>query len=329
MSKKLIITLSVIFCVIVVILILFWTLFGLSTVTVEYSSTTQNLTVSDEEIVEAGQFRMGACVLFEGKQKSIDSINEYVSENPNFAYLRVINIETVFPNKFVVHVTEREELFAVEVSGKYLVCDREFRVLRIETEYVSVQGEAILLKGLEFSNEDVAVGDFLDIEQEGMKSFYSVMLQNNRDLSEILGKFKELTLGTYEDEITGKEYISLEITTYQNKQFVIYNINFAFANKVQLMFAIESSLYNQSVDENGNILNSNGEITFVTPTETGELIPYEESDDENGDSDTNIEKYKLSYDLLSRCMIKIDNLTLDANIERTETDIYYSFVLTS
>ena len=70
MSKKLVISLSVLFGAIVIVLILFWTLFGLSAVTVEYSSSKISLSVSDAEIVEAGKFRMGACVLFESKKKS-------------------------------------------------------------------------------------------------------------------------------------------------------------------------------------------------------------------------------------------------------------------
>ena len=65
LSKKLIISLSVCLGVIAVILILFWTLFALSTVEVEYHTTTKNLSLSNEEIVEAGKFSYGACVFFD------------------------------------------------------------------------------------------------------------------------------------------------------------------------------------------------------------------------------------------------------------------------
>lgn len=325
LNKKLIITLSVVVCLIVTLLILFWTLFGLSSVTVEFSSTIQNLNVTEQEIVEAGQFRMGACVLFEGKKKSVENINNHASEDPDFAYLRVVNIETIFPNKFVIHVAEREELFAVETeNGQVLICDREFRVLRIEDEsngeYSSTQDNAILLKGLRFSNQGIKAGDFLQVEQDGMLHIYSTMLENNRNLAQQRGKFKEMQLGTYQDEVTGKEYVSLELTTFQNRKFLIYNIDFALGNKIQLMFATESAVFNQNVDENGNILNSAGQVMYVMRSESGELLPYDE-----GQADA--ERLTLSYSLLSRCAIKVDNLTLDENIDRTEEDIYYSFVL--
>ena len=161
MSKKLIITLSVVFAIVAVFLILCWTLFGLSSVSIEFETTTKNLTLSDEEIVEAGRFRYGASVLFEGKQKYIDNLNAKSAENEKFAYLKVVNIETVFPNRFVVHVAEREELFAVEYDTQFLICDRDFRVLK----FSSTQENAILLKGLQILNSSVSVGDFLEIGQ--------------------------------------------------------------------------------------------------------------------------------------------------------------------
>ena len=314
MSKKLIITLSVVFAIVAVFLILCWTLFGLSSVSIEFETTTKNLTLSHDEIVEAGRFRYGASVLFEGKQKYIDNLNAKSAENEKFAYLKVVNIETVFPNRFVVHVAEREELFAVEYDTQFLICDRDFRVLK----FSSTQENAILLKGLQILNSSVSVGDFLEIGQTSMKKFYSVMLQNNRDLAEQLGKFKEIEIGSYQDEITHKEYVSITLTTFQNRKFVINNIDFAFANKVQLMFAAEAALFSQNVDGSGNILNSNGEIIYVVKNENGEYLPFD------SESHSEEEKISLTYQVLQNCYIKVDNLTLNDNIDREETDIFYA-----
>ena len=316
MSKKLIITLSVVFAIVAVFLILCWTLFGLSSVSIEFETTTKNLTLSDDEIVEAGRFRYGASVLFEGKQKYIDNLNAKSAENENFAYLKVVNIETVFPNRFVVHVAEREELFAVEYDTQFLICDRDFCVLK----FSSTQENAILLKGLQILNSSVSVGDFLEIGQTSMKKFYSVMLQNNRDLAEQLGKFKEIEIGSYQDEITDKEYVSITLTTFQNRKFVINNIDFAFANKVQLMFAAEAALFSQNVDGSGNILNSNGEIIYVVKNENGEYLPFD------SESHSEEEKISLTYQVLQNCYIKVDNLTLNDYIDRDETDIFYALV---
>ncbi len=266
---------------------------------------------------------MGASVLFEGKKKSIQNIYDHAQTNENFAYLKVVNIETVFPNKFVIHIAEREELFAVEHSGQAYVCDREFRVLRkiddVST-FESTQENPILLKGIEIKNQTISVGDFLDIEQEAIKKFYSVMLQNNRDFSQQIGKFKEVQMGTYVDEITSKEYVSMTMTTFQNRKLIINNLDFAFANKVQKLFAVESAIYNQNVNQQGEILNSKGEVIYVVENDSGEYLTF------NPQLHEESEKIALTYAILQNCAIKVDNLTLTDLVHRTENDIYYCFV---
>ncbi len=305
-----------------VVLILFWTLFALSSVSVKFHSTTINLNLTEEEIVEAGDFRLGACVFFEGKNKSIEKINAMVSENPNFAYLKVTNIETKFPNKFVIHVTEREELFAVEKDGQVLICDREFRVLKIEENFESKQSNAILLKGVEILDENVEAGDFLNIKQQSMKKFYSSMLQNNRDLTEQLGKFKEIALNDYEDEITKQTYISMQMTTFTGRKFVVNNIDFALSEKLQKMFAVESALYSQTADQLAQIK--------IVKNENGEYLSYDYAKDLTDEGGNKIygetDFVPLTHSILSDCYIKIDNYTLTEHIDRTEKDIFYALV---
>ena len=143
------------------ILISFWTLFALSTVIVDFKTTTKNLTITSEEIVDAGKFNYGASVLFDGKNKYIDNINSKIQENENFAYLEVVNIETVFPNKYVIHVAEREEVFAINLQDKYLICDDDLRILRIENEFQNDRENPILLEGLNVLNDECKIGDFL------------------------------------------------------------------------------------------------------------------------------------------------------------------------
>ncbi|MGN1200758.1 MAG: hypothetical protein ACI4R8_00640 [Candidatus Caccovivens sp.] len=330
MNKKVIVSLCVVFGLVAVLLILFWTLFGLSSVTVEYSSTKQNLTISDQEIVEAGEFRMGACVLFEGKKNSLQKIENKATENENFAYLRVLNIETVFPNKFVIHVAEREEFFAVEYGGEYLVCDRELKVLKILDNFDSTNENAILLSGLDIKNKSVAVGDFLRTSQENIKKLFSAFLESGRDLASVRGKFKHMSLSEYEDELTHAKYISLSMITFQDRLFVINNIDFALREKLQKMYATESALFSQKTDSEGNIVNSKGEILYVVKTQNGEYASYEalkDSVDEDGNKLYNeSDKIALSYSLLANCYIKVDNLTLTDYVQRTEKDIYYSIV---
>ena len=319
MRKKLLITLSITFGIVAVLLILFWTLFGLSSITVQYHSTKDNLTITDSEIIAAGQFRKHSSVLFEGKKKSIKKIEKFAFENENFAYLRVLNIETVFPNKFVIHVAEREELFAVAHGEKFLICDRDLRVLRIMDGYTSTGTNPILLENLTIQNTDVKVGSFLRVQEKNIQNLYGAFLKNNQTLAMQRGHYKQMGLSTYQDEITLKNYFALSLQTFSGRRFVINNIDFALNEKVQKMLAVESELFALEVDGDGDIIND-GEKIYVVQLESGEYVSFdsEKHDEAN--------KVALSYDLLSNCYVKIDNFTLTKYIDRTSADIYYSFV---
>ena len=87
-KKKLIISLSVVFGCIALMLILFWTMFGLSKVVVSIDSTTINLKgLSQEEIVDAGGFDKGESVLFAGKEKYAKNIEKFAEQDKRFAML--------------------------------------------------------------------------------------------------------------------------------------------------------------------------------------------------------------------------------------------------
>jgi hypothetical protein len=322
LKKKLIISLSVVFGFVAVLLILFWTLFGLKTVTVSFSTTLEKLNVTEDEIVEAGQFRMGSCVLFEGKQKYIQNIEDYVSKNKDFAYIKVSNIETVFPNKFVIHISEREELFAVQNAGQTYICDRELKVLRIFDAYSSSQSNAIELEGLTIKNSEVDVGDFLEVDESGITKLYSAFVANNRNLNEQRAKFQKIEVEKYQDSFTKKEYQKIRLYTFSGRTFEIDNIDFALENKIRLMFSVETSLFSHDLDEDGNFVDSDGEIIYVKKLESGELVSFD------AESDAEEEKIALSIEFISKCEIKVDNLTLSEYVSRTENDIYYSLVLT-
>lgn len=311
MSKKLIITLSIIFSVVAVVLILFWTLFALSSVTVQFHSTTMNLTeISQQEIVSAGNFHYGACVLFEGKNKYIQNIQNAAQKNEKLAYLKVLNIETVFPNKMVIHVAEREEVFAIKSNEHTYICDNELRVLQIDVDKPNL----IEVQGLEINNADIKIGDFLSVKQGAIKRFYSVMLENNRNTAEQLGKFAKIDISSYTESLTQKEYYSLTLTTRQGQTYIINNPDFAFSKKVQLLFSMESTLYSKTSD--GNILDAGGKAIYVKEIENEYYFVQQSTEGSQ----------VLTQEILLACRLKVDNLPLDKHINRTENDVFASLV---
>lgn len=318
LSKKAIISLSIVLGIVAVVLILFWTLFALSTVTVDYKTTTLNLNLTDEEIIEAGNFHYGASVIFDGKNKYIKNINEKAYENENFAYLEVINIETVFPNRYVIHIAEREEIFAVENNGQFLICDEDFRVLRIADSFSSTKDNPILVNNLEINATEVRVGDFLDIGQVGMQNFYDALLMNNRDLTEQKGFIESVTLGTNYVEITDKTYDNITIRTFSDREFVINNIDFALEYKFQLMFAVDTALYSQ-INSDGQLVDGEGNIVYdYVYDEDGNILYDDNGEPQKGEMWT--------YERLLNSYILIDNYILNDYQEVAVTDLYYRLV---
>lgn len=296
-------------------LILFWTLFGLSSISAQIDCTTINLTVSAEEIVEAGEFSKHKCVLFDGKKKYIEKIENKVKDDPRFAYVKVVNIETIFPNKYIVHVVEREELFAVGYGESFLICDRDLRVLREIDSFESTNKNPILLTGVEVLNEKVQIGDFLTVGQAGIKNVCSAFLRNNISISQQLGKFKSFALSKYKDDVTNIEYVAMKIETFGGREIVINNIDFALAEKIQLALAVESSAYSQKLDERGNVLTEAGEYMYVMKNAKGDYVSFD-GEDLTKREILNISMFK---------KIKVDNLTITKHTPRTEKDIYYCF----
>ena len=291
MSKKAIIILSICLSVVAVILILFWTLFALSSVSVKFHTTTKNLTLTEEEIVEAGDFSYGACVFFDGKTKYINRLNDKVKDNENFAYLEVVNIETIFPNRYVIHVAEREEVYAYQNGEEVYILDDDLRVL---------------------------VGDFLNVEQTGLLNMYNAFLANNRTLEEQKGFIKEIEFGESHVDVTNRDYISAKIVTHSGREFVVNNIDFALVNKIQLMFALDSTLFNQ-INEEGYLVDSEGNIVYdKVLNENGEIVT-----DENGEP---LKGEVWTYERLQNSYVVIDNFILNDYQETSVTDIFYNLV---
>lgn len=318
-KKKLIISLSVVFGCIVLMLILFWTLFGLSKVVVAFDSTTINLTnLSKEEIVLAGKFDKGESVLFAGKEKYAKNIQQYAAQDKRFAYIKVVNIETVFPNKYVVHIVEREELFGIEYGEQYLICDRDLRVLKIVDTLIFE--DVIVVENMQILTENPKEGDFLKAKQQSLSKFCSAMIANNRSVALQLAKFDKITFSDYVDDFTGREYVQMSLQTTQGRKFVVKNIDFALKQKIQKMFAVEAQLFDSEVDENGKLLDAEGKIRYVVKNEDGVYVNFDVTE-----HDPN-EKLALSMSLLAGCYIAVDNLTLTDYLPREETDIYSMIV---
>lgn len=238
--KRLTLILSISAGVIITLVVLMFTLFGLNNVSLQFQNNTELFSENSvqSKIINDGEFKKNSCVLFINKDKYIAKIEK---ENP---YLKIINIETVFPNNLIIHCAEREEVFAIEVSErKYFICDEDFKVLKVldysSTEdsdnYESTQNNAIVLKGVSVANLDATTGDFLEVTsgQAHSYNFITSMYMNNREIGEIKAFVEKLTI-SYDAIGNAKFHILL----HSGYKIEILDICNNLPEKINILFSI-------------------------------------------------------------------------------------------
>lgn len=136
-SKRLIAILGVLVFLIVLVVINS-TLFTLQNVSVNWLTTKYNLEgVKDYKIAE--DIELGQNIFLVDKTEISEKLEK------SFPYIKIISIETKFPNKLVIHSAERESLFAVKISDReYAIVDEVGKVLALSNGSIFEGSEADL-----------------------------------------------------------------------------------------------------------------------------------------------------------------------------------------
>lgn len=265
MKKKLIITFSVIGGIIALVIILLFTLFGLRYVSLDLR--TYNSLFSSEEaqesVISSGKFAYNMPIFFQDKQAYIDNLEK---SNP---YLKVINIESRFPNTLVVKCVDREEVFAIKMAeDKYFIVDEDLKVLRIENTFTSTQTNAILLSldsNIHIENAIQAeVGDFLELsaDQKLVENISPALKLNNRNTAEQKALFESINVKYRTNPLTARSEAYLELYDFAGVKMSIMEANDSLALKLNCLLAVhavfdpaEASIYELRV-----LKNSNGDI---------------------------------------------------------------------
>ena len=239
-NKRLIVILGILFFI-AFIVVLSSTVFTLQSVDLMFGQTLNAETTvfgtSDERaaVIESGNFDYGNCIFFMDKNENIKYLEQL---NP---YIKIVNIETKFPNKFVVHALEREELYSVRLSeNSYAITDSTLKVLDIAT---SVRGVDILIPSLStiLTAEE---GYVLNIDCEyinTLNNVYEVLsviggTEQNAGYSviDVIATFEKIQLNSIDD--------TLVFTTYQGTIITINNPQNALFTKMwQAISAFENA----------------------------------------------------------------------------------------
>ena len=267
--KKFCIVGGVILGILVVFVILCFTLFGLSSISINFKTSSL---VFDEnsydEIIENSGLKQGSCVLFLNKKLAEEKLEK------QYPYLKIINIETVFPNKVVIHCAEREEVFAINLNNnKYAICDENLKVLNITNieNYESVQSNPILLSNL-FLNEtqqNISIGDFFNFYENSLDFLNKIceaFKLNNRSIVEIKGLIKSIDIEYIPSVNQFKNLPTLVLQDFQNYKTKIVDSNNLLPEKISAYLEVSSQLTFQD--------KQNSYLYIYQDTKTGKIISH-------------------------------------------------------
>ena len=233
--KLLFIVLGSLLAILIVAIILMFTLFSLKTIDVSYASSSATILNYEEDIKK--EISLGGTVFFKDKSKYINQIEK------KYPYIKVVNIETKIPNKFVLHLAARQELYAVKVGGKYAILDEELKVLNI----CDNSNNCIELNVFDLEFSTFEIGSFVSFNdlslnenicfngsdvQNFLTKLYSNFQRNNRNLENVKSLIKSIKLETYKDFKDGNIYFCASLFDYNNFETKICSPNFRLYEKV-------------------------------------------------------------------------------------------------
>ena len=240
-KKQIIIILCVLVGIIVTAVTFCLTLFTVKDIRIDFRTSTE-YSYSNDEIIEKSELPYGKCVFFLKKAQYIENIEK------KFPYLEVLNIETIIPCHLVLHLSERQEFYAIKHKDKLLYCDDEFKVLKIEdwTSYESTSTNPIFIdeNKISIQNKSIEAGDFLKIKENEVLDLYNAMLKNSRNRAEMLASFKQIETFVAKEEVTDEKQVGMKLVLHSGREIFIYNISYGLEYKLQKTFALLSEIMN-------------------------------------------------------------------------------------
>jgi len=160
-SKKLLVFL-IMFIFIAVLVILNSTLFTLQKINLTWMTSTYNLKSMTDASISSVIEEKGDSIFLLDKNKIKGDLEK------KYPYLRVVGIETKFPNKITVYGAEREDLYAIKLAdGKYAVVDDYGKVLsktsvlapNVSGTQLDPRPIEVLFEGIQLNDSDFLVGE--------------------------------------------------------------------------------------------------------------------------------------------------------------------------
>ena len=219
-----------------VVVVLTSTVFSLANVQLNFLSTTINLT-DTEAIIQSGEFRYGENVLISNKK---DYVKKLETANP---YLRVLNIETIFPNKFVINAVERTETYVFKLdNNKYAKTDEHLKILTVSNVYQNNAENGIEIKNSSLTNQvSLTEGQFFEADDSFMTELFKCFREWDDSYVALKSKIQSVELNYNSDSER------MLINMRSGVQIIVRKIKSNLSDKLNLVF----SFYDLSTDKDG------------------------------------------------------------------------------
>ena len=247
-KKKWAIALAVIIALVGILVTLSFTVFSLKTVQINFL-TSHTISLTAEEAVQKGEIGMGRSVFFHSKKGYVERLEKA------YPSLEIVNIETVFPNTFVINCAQRQKVYAVESEGGYFICDEDLKVLEKVQTFSSDTDNPILLQNVIVENQNAEAGDFLQVQN--YIDIYSALVENNRLLFEQQSIIERVSYSTEYDQNSKRDVFVASVHMFNGQTYRILNADIILNKKMSLLLQVYSqifSLIGQPIDQSDESL---------------------------------------------------------------------------
>lgn len=196
MKNKKLVGFLIVLIFLAVLIVVNSTLFTLQKINVNWLTSKCNITMKDYDLVE--DVKKGESIFLVNKTKIASALE---SKEP---YLRVVSIETKFPNKLVIHSAERESLYAIHITDDdYAIVDELGKVLdRCNSSIFA--GSEIEVKPIK-----VYLDDFVNISLNDLQE--GQMINNTFVVNTLTQISKSLRESNYQPTTSKGVFTSLQI----------------------------------------------------------------------------------------------------------------------
>ena len=233
--------------VLVDLAIIFGSLFGLRTITVDYLTTTFRVEeYSKEDIIRASSIKKGKNIIFQ----EFDNNKQKLEKEFPYAEFKIMR---VFPNTVIIYVYERVPVFRYLKNGFWYIFDENLKCLEIVANAnlnLNNNNDIPILNVDEGLNIDCEVGEFLD--NKNLKNTITNIIDGVYGFEETpISVVSDITLSN--DDIFGTQVISLKITdsgtiiNVQGENLLVEKI--AYATYLYVSVVSQNPEYNGKLDK--------------------------------------------------------------------------------